>query len=76
MERAQAKGEVAEAELRALEMDVTGKVSILVYPLFFFFHDTFPGCLDHARFLARCTSRSYSSPPRGTSIDFVIFTIS
>ena len=29
MERAQAKGEVAEEELRALEMDVTGKVSEL-----------------------------------------------
>jgi hypothetical protein len=26
MEKAQAKGEVAEEELRALEMDVTGKV--------------------------------------------------
>ena len=36
MERAQAKGEVAEAELRALEMDVTGKVSSLAYPVFSF----------------------------------------
>lgn len=67
MERAQAKGEVAEAELRALEMDVTGKVSSLAYPVFFFH-----GRLDYARFLARCTSGSYSSPPRGTSIDLVI----
>lgn len=28
MEKAQAKGEVAEAELRALEMDVTGKIML------------------------------------------------
>jgi len=37
MEKAQAKGEVAEAELRALEMDVTGKVSSLACPVFFVF---------------------------------------
>lgn len=30
MERLQAKGEVAEGELRALEMDVTGKVQHFV----------------------------------------------
>ena len=28
MEKAQAKGDVGEEELRALEMDVTGKVSL------------------------------------------------
>ncbi len=32
MEKAQAKGEIAEEELRALEMDVTGKVRIINYP--------------------------------------------
>jgi len=35
MEKAQAKGEVAEAELRALEMDVTGKVSSLAHTVMF-----------------------------------------
>lgn len=29
MEKAQAKGEIAEEELRALEMDVTGKVRMI-----------------------------------------------
>jgi hypothetical protein len=36
MEKAQAKGEVAEAELRALEMDVTGKVRNPTCPEFSF----------------------------------------
>ena len=33
MEKAQAKGEIAEEELRALEMDVTGKVRTIRFYL-------------------------------------------
>jgi len=61
MEKAQAKGEVAEAELRALEMDVTGKVSR--HKAIFFMTPHFLACLDHARFLAWCKTGSYSGPP-------------
>ena len=31
MEKLQAKGEVAEEEMRALEIDVTGRVSVIIY---------------------------------------------
>ena len=72
MEKAQAKGEVAEAELRALEMDVTGKVSSLTHTQSYnIYGASFFGCLDYARFLAWCKTGSYSGPPRGTSIDHI-----
>lgn len=59
MEKLQAKGEVAEEELKALEMDVTGKVSplsSLYYSLFIIFISD-PSCL-----MAWCSIRGYASP--------------
>jgi hypothetical protein len=42
MEKLQAKGEVAEEELRALEMDVTGKVCLYPNPYTFGSYSSFP----------------------------------
>ena len=68
MEKAQAKGDVAEEELRALEMDVTGKVRsnkriyncrrnktlIVRFGLF----------IGHACFMAGCSFGGRPGPPR------------
>lgn len=50
MEKVQLKGEAAEEELKALEMDVTGKVLTLKLVVGCSASDT---CLDHACLMAR-----------------------
>ena len=58
MEKAQAKGELNEEELRAIEMDVTGQVSNFHSMGHFAFLMMFN--VDHAGFLAGCKTRSHS----------------
>ena len=63
MEKLQAKGELDEEELRALEMDVTGKVQ---HPVSSHYHTKVSRRLDHARIMAWCKAGSYPGPSRGS----------
>ena len=60
MEKLQAKGELGEEELRALEEDVTGEVR-RVFVDAELYADI---CLDHACVVARDSVRGFTSPPR------------
>lgn len=61
MEKLQAKGELGEEELRALEEDVTGKVGHTT----FFSDGRLTRHTDHACLLARDPLRGFASSPRG-----------
>ena len=62
MEKAQAKGDVGEEELRALEMDVTGKVGLKMTTV----PNQSTNCfIAHARFMARRASGGRPSSSRG-----------
>lgn len=67
MERLQAKGEVPEDELRALEEDMTGKV-MSAAPRVTLVHETYSAMLCYADFaciLARDSFRSRAGASRG-----------
>jgi hypothetical protein len=60
MEKLQAKGELAEEELRALEMDVTGKVRVSTLE-----ESTTESTTDHVGLVARSKTGGRSGPARG-----------
>ena len=66
MEKLQAKGEIPEEELKALELDMTGKVRGLSHPASV---DTY-NLLDHACVVARHSLRGYASPTGGVRQSF------
>jgi acyl-coenzyme A thioesterase PaaI-like protein len=72
MEKAQAKGEIAEDQLRALEMDVTGKVChrclLLRLETGYSFGSFLFALLDHACFMAWCTVGSHPGSSGGMLI--------